>query len=44
MKIVLARILSRMNLRPDPNYSVRMVRRGITFAPSGGVPVIRSAG
>ena len=44
MKIVLARILSRMNLRPDPNYSVRMVRRGITFSPSGGVPVIRSAG
>ena len=44
MKIVLARILSRIKLRPDPRYAVRMVRRGITFAPSGGVPVIRSAG
>ena len=44
MKIVLARVLSRIKLRPDPRYAVRMVRRGITFAPSGGVSVIRSAG
>ena len=44
MKIVLARVLSRIKLRPDPRYAVCMVRRGITFAPSGGVPVIRSAG
>ena len=44
MKIVLARVLSRVKLRPDPDHTVRMVRRGITFAPSGGVPVIRLAG
>ena len=44
MKIVLARILSRVNLRAVPRYEVRMVRRGITFAPSGGMPVICSPG
>ena len=44
MKIVLARVLSRVKLRPNPRHTVRMVRRGITFAPSGGTPVIRSAG
>ena len=42
MKIVLARLLARVSLRPDPGHAVRMVRRGITFAPSGGVPVIRA--
>ena len=41
MKIVLARILTRVPLRPDPTHEVRMVRRGVTFAPSGGVRVIR---
>lgn len=44
MKIVLARVLSRVELRAHPHYRVRTVRRGVTFAPSGGVPVIRSAG
>ena len=44
MKVVLARILSRVTLRPDPGHTVRTVRRGVTFAPSGGLPVIRSAG
>ena len=43
MKIVLARMLSRVVLRPDPGYTVRVVRRSITFAPSGGLPVIRTA-
>ena len=43
MKIVLARMLSRVVLRPDPSYTVRVVRRSITFAPSGGLPVIRTA-
>ena len=43
MKIVLARVLSRVILRSDPRHTVRVVRRGITFAPSGGVPVIRAA-
>ena len=43
MKIVLARMLSRVVLRPEPAYTVRVVRRSITFAPSGGLPVIRTA-
>ena len=43
MKIVLARLLLRVVLRPDPSYTVRVVRRSITFAPSDGLPVIRTA-
>ena len=43
MKIVLARVLARVSLRPDPTHAVRTVRRSITFAPSGGLPVIRAA-
>ena len=39
MKIVLARVLSRVALRPAPGPAVRVVRRGITFAPSAGMPV-----
>ena len=42
MKIVLARVLSRVTLRLDARHTVRVVRRGITFAPSGGVRVIRA--
>ncbi len=42
MKIVLARLLSRVSLRSDGGQTVRVVRRGITFAPAGGVPVIAS--
>lgn len=42
MKIVPARLLSRLSLRSDGGQTVRVVRRGITFAPSGGVPVISS--
>ena len=41
MKIVLAQMLSRVSLRPVPGYTVRVVRRSITFAPSEGLPVIR---
>ena len=44
MKIVLARILTRVPLRTDPTRKVRTVRRGVTLAPSGGVPVIRVGG
>jgi cytochrome P450 len=40
MKIVLAQVLSRVVLRPAPGHTVRVVRRGITFAPSAGLPVI----
>ena len=43
MKIVLARMLSRVALKPAPNHTVRLVRRSITFAPSGGLPVIRAS-
>ena len=39
MKIVLATILSRFELRPVPGAEVKLVRRGITFAPSAGLPV-----
>ena len=42
IKIVLARLLSRVSLRSDGSQTVGVVRRGITFAPSGGVPVIAS--
>lgn len=42
MKIVLARLLSRVSLRSVGGQRVRVVRRGITFAPTGGVPVIAS--
>jgi cytochrome P450 len=40
MKIVLATILERTALRAAPGEKVRVVRRGITFAPSGGMPVV----
>jgi cytochrome P450 len=40
MKIVLAEVLSRVTLRAAPGPAVKAVRRGITFAPSGGTPVI----
>lgn len=40
MKIVLAEIIRRTALRPAPGHTVRIVRRSITFAPSGGVPVV----
>jgi cytochrome P450 len=40
MKIVLAQILRRVALRAAPGHSVRVVRRSITLAPSGGVPVV----
>ena len=43
MKIVLARVLSRVTLRPDPDYAVRVVRRGLALGPSSALPVIRMA-
>ncbi len=43
MKIVLATILSRVELQRAPGAEVRLVRRGITFAPSGGMPVVATA-
>jgi cytochrome P450 len=43
MKIVLAEIVGRVTLRAAPGEKVRIVRRGVTFAPSAGVPVIAEA-
>ena len=43
MKIVLATILARTELRAAPGKPVELVRRGITFAPSGGMPVVMTA-
>jgi len=40
MKIVVAEVLARVELQARPGYQVRVVRRGITFAPSGGMPVV----
>ncbi len=40
MKIVLAQVLSRVVLRSAPGRAVRVTRRGVTFAPSEGMPVV----
>jgi cytochrome P450 len=40
MKIVLARVLARVELRAVPGYRACVVRRGITFAPSEGMPIV----
>ena len=42
-KIVLSRVLCRVILRPDPDYAVHVVRRGLALGPSAGFPVIRMA-
>ena len=43
MKIVIAEILSRVELKPAPGYTASATRRGIAFAPSEGLPVIVGA-
>jgi cytochrome P450 len=43
MKIVIAEILSRVELKRAPGYVASATRRGIAFAPSGGMPVIAIA-
>ena len=40
MKIVLGTILQRFDFEKAPRYRSRVVRRGITFAPSEGMPVV----
>ncbi len=40
MKIVLAEILARVELRIAPGYTARTVRRTVTLAPSDGMPVL----
>ena len=43
MKVVLAEVLSRAQLRVAPGYRPHVVRRAVTLAPSGGVPVVVAA-
>jgi cytochrome P450 len=43
MKIVLATILSRMRIAKAPGKRIRLVRRGITLAPSDGMPIVVTA-
>jgi cytochrome P450 family 110 len=40
MKIVIARLLSRLDLRLAPGYRMRPSFHAITIAPSGGMPVL----
>jgi len=40
MKRVLRRIVARANLRLAPGFRPRLVRRGVTFAVSEGMPLI----
>jgi len=40
MKVVIAEILSRVELKPVNGYTAHATRRGIAFAPSEGLPVI----
>jgi cytochrome P450 len=47
MKIVLATILARFDIAAAAGERIRLVRRGITLAPSGGMPIVvtrRTAG
>lgn len=40
IKMVLATVLQAMIVRPAPGYGVKVVRRGIAFAPSDQTPVV----
>jgi cytochrome P450 len=40
MKMVLARVLARARLRLAKSGSIRVIRRSITLAPAGGLPVV----
>lgn len=40
MRVVLARLLTRFHVRPDPTADVRPMHLGITMGASGGLPVI----
>jgi cytochrome P450 len=40
LRVVLATILARAELRLAPGYGLRVVRRNITWAPSAGMPVV----
>jgi cytochrome P450 len=40
IKIVLEQVLSRFSVRVAPGYQARVVRRGVTLAPSEGMPIV----
>ncbi len=40
MKVVLAEVLRRTELRIAPGYRMRVVQRAVTHAPSRGMPVV----
>jgi cytochrome P450 len=40
MKVVLATLLARADFTLAPGYGVRVVRRNVTWGPSGGMPVV----
>jgi hypothetical protein len=40
MKIVLAEVFSKSTVQSVPGVTVKPERRGVNFAPSGGMPVI----
>lgn len=40
MKVVLTRLLARVDLQMAPGYQPKLVRRSIAFAPSQGLPVV----
>jgi hypothetical protein len=41
--VVLAEVLRCADLRIVPDYRMRVVQRAVTFAPSGGLPVVLDA-
>lgn len=43
MKIILAEVFRHVSLRPAPGHTVQLIRRGLTFTPSDGMPVIVDA-
>ncbi len=40
MKVILGEMVGSLKFQPSPGYAPRVARRGITFAPSEGMPVI----
>ena len=42
IKIVVAYVLKHFNLLFKPGYQMKVARRGVTFAPSKGLPVTAS--
>jgi len=43
MKVVLAEVVRRVDLRIAPGYRMRRVQRAVTYGPSEGMPVVLDA-